>query len=846
MHHGINRAARGSNRLSEHRRPLFQRSLMDWTFANRAFFITHLAVKGSLPFVVSERRTLRGIGEIQNELRNLGIQVGKHRECDSYRLFLLVVDIKVVGFCSLVIDRRECGSRQHTTKTTKEVEMSENTDGGIVFLRRGRTMRGLSIAAVVSCACVPVFGHAETNYLEEVVVTAQKREERLQDVPIAISVLNGDTLDKWSERSVVDALGRVPGVSASQGSANRIGTAGVTVRGVTPLAGQSPTGYYLDMIPFGFVRRSIAPDASAYDLERVEVLKGPQGTLYGVNALSGVVRVLTTDAKLEELEFKGRVSASATESGGENYRGDIALNLPIIDGKLAARAVVGYQDWNGWIDNSTFGKNNNDFQDKNIRLKVQAKPADRLSVSFLGWVSRNDSNATSNSADNKINTIIIPEPRSNDIDAAGLEIGYELPAVSIRSMTSYVDYENRSVNDAIPLVIIAHAKTDQLFGSEVFSQEIILSSAGVGPWRWSLGGLYRDAEDDTVVSTTNPFTGAFLFSQAPTVSVDTSESYAVFGELTRAFFDGRLDLTAGLRYFEDRIEAREISRSSVVGGIPATGLVTVPGKFDKLTSRFVLTWHPSAQATVYASYSEGFRSGLNQSFTVYTADPTIPQAEPDELKNYEVGAKATVLDGSVGINAALYYIDWEHIQQSLQVRILNGASIAPAFVNEGSASGFGVDFGISIVPVTNLVIGASIGWNDLTFDKNVIGANGATTTVGGARLLGSPETTLSFSADYSFPIGGSGLQMLLSASANYTSEIRTVGTTAPGTANFYRDSIWMARASTGIEFPGRRWTAIAFVDNLTNQDGFSQDAFTPQWNTWARPRTIGVQLENHF
>ena len=180
------------------------------------------------------------------------------------------------------------------------------------------------------------------DQLEQIIVTAQKRQERLQDVPISIAVLGGKDLDTSTYQGVTEALTAVPGVAAvtdGQGGGTFISVRGVSAASYL-FSGSSPVAYYLDSIPFGLVDSAIAPDTNAYDLERVEVLRGPQGTLYGANALNGVVRVLTHDADLDQFELKGRTSGSSTEDGGGNYRGDVAINMPIVEGKVAARAVV--------------------------------------------------------------------------------------------------------------------------------------------------------------------------------------------------------------------------------------------------------------------------------------------------------------------------------------------------------------------------------------------------------------------------------------------------------------------------------------------------------------------------
>src|SRR5262249_46279186 len=142
-----------------------------------------------------------------------------------------------------------------------------------------------------------------------------------------------------------------------------------------------------DSVPFALVKTAIVPDVDVYDMDRIEVLRGPQGTLYGANAQSGVVRVLTKDADVSAFELKTRVSTSATEYGGESYRGDLGVNVPIVQDTLAVRVVGGYQDLSGWIDQP--GRNDaNSGRVSNLRLKISARPLDRLSIDLSAWRSR--------------------------------------------------------------------------------------------------------------------------------------------------------------------------------------------------------------------------------------------------------------------------------------------------------------------------------------------------------------------------------------------------------------------------------------------------------------------------
>src|SRR5262245_21745842 len=228
--------------------------------------------------------------------------------------------------------------------------------GGLLGRSRSTESRILSGSAILSCAlCVGIWSHAAfADTIETVTVTAQKRDESALKVPISLTVVSGDLIDKVPVGGASDILSRLPGIAIYQYPVG--GGSQVTIRGVTAAGafaeGASPNAYYLDGVPFSLINSAVVPDSDIYDLQRIEVLRGPQGTLYGASALNGVVRVLTNDADLNDFDIKGRFSDSFTEGGGNNYHGNLTVNIPIDPGVLAVRATVGYENDSGWIDSA--------------------------------------------------------------------------------------------------------------------------------------------------------------------------------------------------------------------------------------------------------------------------------------------------------------------------------------------------------------------------------------------------------------------------------------------------------------------------------------------------------------
>lgn len=719
-------------------------------------------------------------------------------------------------------------ARQGLELLLKDSALSwSRTPAGVLYVGNGA-------AAPAEAPSAPAAPVETSSTVGELVVTAQKREERLKDVPISISVLTGESLDRSAAQGTTEALSRVPGVAVNvtyQGGGTQLVVRGVTAGGAL-FNGASPVSYYLDSVPFGLVRQAIVPDANAYDLERVEVLRGPQGTLYGASAQNGVVRVLTHDARLDRYEGKARASIATTKGGDLSFRGDVAVNVPLIQDKLAARIVLGYQDLGGWIDRPA-EKNENDAEIQNARLKINAQPTEGLSIGASAWISRADYGAPSIGNDRNEHFSLNDNPVETDFEAYSLRVAYDLPAVNIVSSTSHLQFSNKVLEEFAELVAGVHPTE---FEAEVFTQEVVLNSNLEGPWRWTVGGIYRDAKDKQY-QVVDGVVGALDQRYK-------SESYAAYGSVTRLFLDGTFELTGGLRYFEDRVKSSERSRL----GDPTAQLFSAAAKFTALSPRVVLTWHPDPDSTVYASYSEGFRSGFPQSGSLLSVSNSFPPLEADNLVNYEVGAKGELLGGRIDYDAALYFVDWKDVQQSLTVPLPNSTALATALVNAGSASGVGLDIGVSFQATDDLSLGVNGSWNDLRFDHDVISSR-VVLFDKGDRLNVSPEYMVSAFLDYRTALSGD-LEGRLSASVNWTSEmdLRTIAGGQRSLAD--GDAMFIVRASYAVE-SASGWSASVFAENLTNEQGSPVGfPFVPgivtDHDARIRPRTIGVQVEYRF
>lgn len=716
--------------------------------------------------------------------------------------------------------------------TAKEGKKSSSQDFRVAQVDQGKSAITPSVGNQTSNpsenSAIPSTG------LSEIVVTAQKREERLQNVPISISVLLGGDLDKSTAQGVSEALNAVPGVATTENYLG--GGTSVVIRGVqaaSPLfTGSSAVAYYLDSVPFGLIRSAIAPDEDAYDLERVEVLRGPQGTLYGASALNGVVRVLSSDPNLDEWDLKTRVSDSYTQSGGNNYRGDLAVNIPIIEGTVAARAVVGYESDSGWI-NQPNKTDVNDDELRNYRLKLKAQPTEDLSIVLSDWSSYQNYGAPSAGYSYNRSLSLLDQPIITDFDAYGIKIDDRFAGYSLSSMTSYLDYKNDASLD-----LLAYGFPGSIFfsglESNVFSQELNLASPRQGEWRWSVGGIYIRGTENNLQTYT-------LIGVDPETVDMVSKSYAVYGELTRLFFQDRLELTGGVRHYQDDV--------SQLGQLtPGTPFTPAGGTFGANTPRGVLTWHVSDTQMVYASYSQGFRSGFPQDPSVPAGYPSV---RPDRLRNYELGSKGNLLGGTLAYDTSVYYMRWDEIQQLLLVPYAGVPTGSGAVLNGQAASGVGIDFALSAQPTENLRLSAAVSWNDLEMDSTVI-SSGLPLFQKGDRPNYSPETTADASAEYQFALGSQGYKGGVTGSVNYISQQNYHVIVNGGLPNAQAivqpgDPMTVGRLSFSVLAP-THWTATLFADNVNNWRGTPIQPFpeVTNWNARVRPRTMGLKFDYHL
>lgn len=689
-----------------------------------------------------------------------------------------------------------------------------------------KSIYGISVCAITLGLALGFAdsAHAQTSEtgveaIEDIVVTARKREERLIEVPIAITAMTGDTLDQRGARSLADVLQEAPGVGIFD---TGDGITKITVRGISTTLGANENGYYLDELPFTGVNVPLSPDVRSWDLDRIEVLRGPQGTLFGEGSMGGTIRILTRDPDLDDWSAKGLLFGSDARGGGGNYGAKGALNIPIVADKVALRVAGTHENFGGWIDDPSTGMRNvNDQRIDTFRAKLRVDPVERLSLGASYWLYDGRFDAGANAADDGTQPLSARLTNTLRYELIGATARYDLGDAELFYAFSHNSFDLPQTGDLLgaPLELGSSIR--------VTAHEARIASTGNGAFKWTAGYYHRGSRRaDTLVYA--PFA-------LDTVMTARSTANAVFGEATYTLADA-IDLTAGLRYFHDRIDGREAS-----GGVVAP----VPGKsYESLNPRFSLAWRPDRSLTVYATVAKGFRSGQTQPLTASAIGDALGIDLPvnlsqDSLWSYELGAKADLLDGLMMVEGAIYHARWK----DFAVRYPLGATGFNGLINSAGTRTTGVEANALLRPAKGLTVAIGGAWVDATYVEAVPG----TGIVEGTRVDNVPKLSLNGSIDYRRPLSD---MLTGNARIGFQHSSRRI---APSFAAYRPgDAITRVDARLGVE--AGKWNVALFAENLTDERGAvgprtvaplgpgMEDVYAPR----LRPRTIGIELGFRF
>ena len=644
-----------------------------------------------------------------------------------------------------------------------------------------------------------------------ITVTARKREESLSDTPIAISAFSGDDLADMGAMEIYDFIQQAPGVSMSSDGAFQQ----LAIRGIGTSLGGNANGYYLDNVPFTGVSVPWNPNVQPFDVNRVEVLRGPQGTLFGEGSMGGTIRIITNAPDTTIYEGRMELWGMATEGGSmsDGMRG--MVNIPLVE-DFAALRIVGISEHRaGWVDTDS-ANNVNDIDVDTYRARLRVTPTDRLTIDIAGWFNDQETGATSSStADGFASSL---SSNHDNYDQYSFSAEYDGDLFDVQYAFGTNDFLRSAAIDYGASGVYSYS-----IGMDIQTHELVFNGDLGEDFVWTAGYYYRDAERTDRLN--------WPESGIDSVGLTQSTAQAVFAEGEYSFTP-QWRLAAGLRYFVEDLSVDE-SGSGTSGPIDYEN----DDSFDGVSPRVILTYEPTESAMYYASAARGFRGGQNQpAVSAQIAElqgldlPTT--LSPDSIWTYELCGKLSLLDDRLYLEGAVYHSEWTDPAQRFQLTdALNGLMAVE-----------GIDVsGIEIVATYNVT-------ENLTFDTSVSLVDAAyTADIEGSNISegDTPENvsdvTASASLSYIQPGFFRAYDLFGRLGVSYTSDR---GNPAYDTYT-NGDALTLVDGRIGLE--GERYGIFLFADNMTNEDGaISYVSLTTGQASRYRPRSIGVELRGTF
>lgn len=679
------------------------------------------------------------------------------------------------------------------------------------MLRKSLLAGSASLFAILVAS--PVFAQQDVEdgvifQIDEIVITAQKRAQSQQDVPIAVTAFSDAFIQDNNIRTLEDLGATAPGFVTT--NTVGYGAAPLTIRGIGGANGggnifaDEPVAVYIDEV---YIGRLSASTADLLDLEAVEVLRGPQGTLYGRNSTAGAILMRT---KRPTDEFEGYVNASYASFN--EFRAQGAVSGPIIEDIVSARFAIGYSDREGWGRNTFDDTNIGGSEDFTMRGSLRLTPNESLTLDLIAdYANREASPATIAIADLSNPFAASPFNRRPDFDERldrrefatnsdnlieSETFGFALLAendfgsVIFNSVTSYRSYKftGQQDSDGTPILLLDN---DGFSDNEQFSQEIRLSSNTEGPLSWVIGGFYFYEDNKIGFNIRNHRALFGLGTEASFLASQDVEAIAIFADVSYAFSDV-VSLTVGGRYSDETKDFNNLLAVDIFNGgtlppfSPILPGVTLPagtpftpetpfadtGNFSDFSPRVVLNVTPNDDMLLYASYSQGFTSG---GFNVFGL---APEFESQNLDAFEIGMKSDFFDKRLRFNVSAYYNDFSNLQLRLPVPT-GGVDIA----NAASAEILGLEIETIIAPTEGLQISGNVAFMDATFQGGEIPAvpGGITfpfgapiplnpVSIDGNRLSRAPEVQANIAVDYNYYFDN-GNSLTARAFLRYQSEV---------------------------------------------------------------------------
>lgn len=724
---------------------------------------------------------------------------------------------------------------------------------------------------------------SSAGFLQEVIVTAEKRAQPLQDVPMSITAVTNAALQNLGASTLADIARAVPGLSVfSAGPGQNI----INIRGISSAGGSAPTvGFYIDDTPVpNGTGNGYDPDPVLFDLARVEVLEGPQGTLYGASSMGGTVRYITEQPDLQNFDATLKATGSFTEAGGLNNEYDGMINVPL-SSTTAIRASATYRNNSGYIDREEIDPTNilaaapDSPVDKDVntestaatRIALEYKPLQSLTFTPSVMFQRMDLGAPftfddpPGSFNNPVQLRDTNEPIANEFTLLALPIEADVGRVHIVSDSSYYDSFFQAVEDESKVGYYYFSPAPQTyvypspfwndFHQKQFTEEA-RATATVGPVRGLIGGYFSHANApayfyepilpgyNTAFGT--PFGNTEFYTQD---AGNRTEDLAGFGQFDVSITHALL-LTLGYRVFQ-HTDASSNQGNGVFNGGPVGGAQVYHTKETGNTPKVGVSYHLTREAMLYANAAKGYRPGATGAgvpagicagdlAAINRTAASTGSYEPDTLWDYEAGVKVTAEQLGLSVNSAVYYMKWKDLQQLILLPVC-GFDFTGNF---GTAVSKGAELQVHYALSQALLVSASGSYTQAQLASTVVGAQGES----GNPLENVPKWTGSLAIDYHRLIrtGVSGFAHL-----DMSTSSRQYNNFVPSSIYYATGGYTLANGRVGVNTGN--WQIAFFADNLLNKH-----AETALPNSYAinlpdtrmvslnRPRTVGFDVQREF
>lgn len=697
------------------------------------------------------------------------------------------------------------------------------------------------------------------SFAETITVTANKRAEDVREVAASVSVVDEDQLSNLSAKQLTDFAGYVPGLNVT--SSGTPGQTTITLRGIAPISSGATVATYVGEAPLGssglYQRATIfALDLLPDDVERVEVLRGPQGTVYGAGAMGGLLKYVPRDPDLAERQLRVSGGLAGVESGDQGGTFAVSANLPTSGNKLALRASYARNELPGYIDNSVDGGediNGGTQESGRVALLWQGSDTVRFKLDVMRQKIDSDNNALvaldpgtlKPLHGDLVNEVFIDEPFKKNLDLYMATLDWNLGWCALTSASAYSDAKTDQRQDAtvlvgyLPLLIgqpPGQAYFDLGLDLEKLTQELRLTSLtsnGKGRYDWQLGAFYshEKAENTQIIRVTDTGGNSVpVVDPAAVIALPSNyEEVAAFGNGTYRF-TGKFALEAGARFSRNQ---QDFAQDVTAGILVPLGRTPGESEEDVFTWSLGPRFNFSPNAMVYAKVATGYQPGGPN-----VALPGVPPSvNASRLTSYELGLKSSTADHRWLFDLAGYSIDWTDIQ-------IGDAIGATSFlVNGGKANSQGVEMSASWRATDSLRFGLNGAYTDATVSNDVPSLGGKD----GDHLPYIPQLSYSATADYYLNRGGNwtthfgaGYRWIDDRKSSLDSDPGALPLESYGTvdlnADIFFNEHWSVRLFARNVTDERAYQTMTAINNLILNQPHSVSAAPIE------PRTLGLQL----